>query len=72
MMAATGTAKEEKKDDDSDKIGNIGAKRGKKKRGGIEMSVPKEKEATALIIQNVNICIYFHFSKKIDTNYVLG
>ena len=24
------------------------------------------------IIQNVNSCIYFHFSKIIDTNYVLG
>ena len=24
------------------------------------------------IIQNVNTCIYFQFSKIIDTNYVLG
>ena len=44
MSAATRTATEEKKDNYNDKSGNIGAKRGKRKRGGIKRSVTKEKE----------------------------
>ena len=43
-MTATRTATEEKKGDDDDENGDGGAKRGKKRRGGIDGSVPKEKE----------------------------
>ena len=43
-MTATRTATEEKKEDDSNEKGDGSAKTGEKKSGGIEGSVPKEKE----------------------------
>ena len=43
-MRATRIATEENMDNDGDKNGNGGAKRGKKKRGGNDGYIPKEKE----------------------------
>ena len=64
-MEATGMAKEEKKDNDSDQNGNIGAKKVKKKRGGIEKSVTKEKEDNS---SNNTKCKYMYIISFFQNN----
>ena len=56
-MTMTRTAMEEKKGYDIDENVEGSAKRGEKKRGGIDMSVPKEKEGDAF---NNTKCKYIY------------
>ena len=71
-MTETRTVTEEKKVHGDDKNGDSGAKKEKKRMGGINGSIPKDKEGDDFNNKNVNTWIYFYFSKIIDTNYVLG
>ena len=56
----------------AEKKGDDGDKNGEGRRRGKVATVPfrSRRKATTSIIQNVNTCIYFNFSKIIDTNYV--
>ena len=70
-MTATRTAPEEEKGNDNKKNGEGGANTGKKRRGGIDESVLKEKEVNDY--NNIK-CKYMYillFSRIIDTNDVL-